>query len=69
MSDNDKLKLLRTALGWSYLEMADRLRLTGSSSERRDRVFDMEVGKRPVTGPIAAAVDLLAEKHAINLEG
>ena len=49
------LKAARHALRWSLSEMAGALRLTGANAERMLR--DMEAGAKPVSGPIAVAVE------------
>lgn len=49
------LKAARRALGWSLSEMAGALRLTGANAERMLR--DMEAGAKPISGPIAVAVE------------
>lgn len=49
------LKAARHALRWSLSEMAGALRLTGTNAERMLR--DMEAGAKPISGPIAVAVE------------
>ena len=47
----------RDRLGWSQAELGDALRLAGDRRHRGTRIRDMENGSRPVTGPIAVAVE------------
>lgn len=55
----DELKDARMALGLSFTGMADALELTGAN--RADMVREMEAGRRPISGPISAAVKLMLE--------
>jgi len=55
----DELKDARMALGLSFLGMADALELTGNN--RADVIREMEAGRRPITGPVSAAVKLMIE--------
>jgi len=55
----DELKDARMALGLSFLGMADALELTGRN--RADVVREMEAGRRPISGPVSAAVKLMIE--------
>jgi hypothetical protein len=46
----------RMALGLGYVELARALGLTGSDENVRKRILDMEMGVRPISGPIRVAV-------------
>jgi len=50
------LKAARESLGLTVRELADRLHLVGHGDVV---VREMESGKRPITGPIGVAVELL----------
>lgn len=55
-----ELKDARMALGLSFLGMADALELSGNN--RADVVREMEAGRRPISGPISAAVKLMLDR-------
>lgn len=56
------LKNARRALGLSVGELAERLRLAMPNG--RTFVREMESGKKPVTGPIQVAVELMLREGA-----
>lgn len=51
------LKQAREALGWTPVELARALRLAGGPSQGEKRVLEMESGRRPISGPVAVAVE------------
>jgi transcriptional regulator with XRE-family HTH domain len=51
------LKTARQVLGWSLRQMARALRLAGSDAKAATRVREMESGSRPISGPVAVAVE------------
>jgi hypothetical protein len=53
----DDLYRARKRLGWSVYEMADALRLTGTREKAGQRVREMEAGDKPISGPVAVAVE------------
>jgi hypothetical protein len=52
-----ELHAARQQLGWSVYEMADALRLGGSSEKGGQRVREMESGAKEISGPVAVAVE------------
>lgn len=56
----DELKSARHRLGWSLREMASALRLASAETKGADRVREMEDGRRPISGPVAVAVEAFA---------
>lgn len=57
----DELKAAREALELSLEQLAERLRLAGNGATA---LREMERGKRPISGPIGVAVELLVELEA-----
>lgn len=55
----DQLRDARMSLGLSLHGMADRLRM---GSRGADHLREMETGRRPVTGPIETAVELMLKE-------
>jgi len=53
----DDLKAARHRLGWSLRQMARALRLAGTPDKAATRVREMESGNRPISGPVAVAVE------------
>ena len=51
------LKKARRRLGWSLTELAGALRLEGDIKKTATRLREIENGARPLTGPIAVAVE------------
>ncbi len=49
----------RQALGMSVFELGFALRLEGGRKKAGDRVREMERGVRPVSGPVAVAVEAM----------
>ena len=58
--DGNALHAARQQLGLTCDQLAARLRLTGRY--RKDKIREMEEGKRPISGPIAVAVELMVER-------
>jgi transcriptional regulator with XRE-family HTH domain len=56
----EALKAARKALGLTLAGLADRLRLAGDNGA--DAVRAMESGKRPITGPVAVAVEYMVRE-------
>lgn len=54
----DQLRQLREVLRVSHREMADILGLAGANGN--DRMMDMEIGRREITGPLRRGLDQLA---------
>jgi transcriptional regulator with XRE-family HTH domain len=59
----DDLKRAREQLGWTLFVMARALRLGGDREQSSKRVREMENGARPVSGPVAVAVEGFLEGH------
>ena len=51
------LKAARQTLGWSLRQMARALRLAGTPDKAATRVREMESEARPISGPVAVAVE------------
>lgn len=51
------LKDARRRLGWSLTELAHALRLESPDAQGAKRLREIENGSRPLTGPIAVAVE------------
>jgi transcriptional regulator with XRE-family HTH domain len=62
-----QLKEARKALGFHVADLAAALRLAGSPDNARTAIREMESGKRPISGPIAVAVEGML--YADALEG
>lgn len=55
------LSAARKRLGMSVYALARALRLGGEREQSGKRVREMENGARPVTGPVAVAVEAMLE--------
>lgn len=51
------LKAARQQLGWSLRDMSRALRLAGTPEKAATRVREMESEARPISGPVAVAVE------------
>jgi hypothetical protein len=51
------LKQAREALGWTPVQLARALRLSGGDKQGEKRVLEMEAGKREISGPVTVAVE------------
>ena len=51
------LKQAREAMGWSPMDLAKALRLTSAEKHGGSRILEMESGARPLSGPVAVAVE------------
>lgn len=58
--DGRDLRDVREGLGWSLSDMARALQLDGTREKGSQRVREMESGARPITGPVAVAVEAFA---------
>jgi hypothetical protein len=56
-----QLRAARVTLGLTPTELGTRLRLRGQPGNRID---DMEKGERPISGPVAVAVELMLDVKA-----
>jgi hypothetical protein len=57
------LEAARKRLGWSVYQMGEALRLKGDRDYRGQFVREMESGRRPVSGPVAVAVEGFLAGH------
>ena len=60
------LREARRLLGWSVIELADALRLSGDRGTVSKRVREMESGQREISGPICALVEKLLDERRAN---
>lgn len=51
------LKQAREAMGWSPRDLAMALRLASAEKHGESRILEMEADRRPVSGPVAVAVE------------
>ena len=54
-----QLHAARQRLGLSCSELGEACRLAGSPKSAGDRIRDMELGRRDISGPVAAVVEAL----------
>lgn len=52
-----ELKAARQILGWDPLTTARALRLAGTPEKMAARIYDMEAGKRDISGPVQVAME------------
>ncbi|MFY8162649.1 MAG: hypothetical protein ACOVKC_00270 [Brevundimonas sp.] len=55
--DGKGLCWARHELGWSMLQMARALRMEGPDTKLKGRIHEMEIGTRPVSGPMTVAIE------------
>lgn len=53
----EHLRQVREAMGWSAADLARALRF--GENHGASRILEMETGKRPISGPVAVAVEAL----------
>ena len=53
------MRSAREKMGWSQYQLADALRLGGSTEKGAQRIREIEAGKRQITGPVAVATEAL----------
>ena len=53
------LRQAREAMGWTPADLARALRFSSADKHGESRVLEMEVGRRPISGPVTVAVEAL----------